>query len=399
MIVKSKKFLNYSTQSIDKNDINQVVKVLKSNFLTQGPNIQDFEKKFARTVGSKYAVACSNGTAALHLSLLALGINSKKTLLTSPITFLASANCIEFLNGKTLFADINDKSFCLCPIELEKNLKKYKIDVVVAVHMAGHSAEMNKIHKLKKKYNFKLIEDSCHALGGFYKNKPVGCSHYSDLSTFSFHPVKPITTGEGGMITTNSSEYYKKLILYRTHGMHKNSDQFKNKKLAFDKNGNVNQWYYEMNNVGYNYRMTDIQAALGLSQISKLKKFTKKRNAIASYYYKHLKENKYIKIFKPNKNIYHAYHLFVILVDFKKINKTRYEVMQFLKDRNIGTQVLYIPLHYQPYYKKKYNYKKGNFPKSEKYYDSCLSIPIFPDLKKSDLKFIVDTINKIICKN
>ena len=302
MIVKSKKFLNYSTQSIDKNDINQVVKVLKSNFLTQGPNIQDFEKKFARTVGSKYAVACSNGTAALHLSLLALGINSKKTLLTSPITFLASANCIEFLNGKTLFADINDKSFCLCPIELEKNLKKYKIDVVVAVHMAGHSAEMNKIHKLKKKYNFKLIEDSCHALGGFYKNKPV-------------------------------------------------------------------------------------------------KKFTKKRNAIASYYYKHLKENKYIKIFKPNKNIYHAYHLFVILVDFKKINRTRYEVMQFLKDRNIGTQVLYIPLHYQPYYKKKYNYKKGNFPKSEKYYDSCLSIPIFPDLKKSDLKFIVDTINKIICKN
>ena len=214
------RFLPYSRQNLDKNDIEAVKKVLKSNFLTQGPQIQEFEKSFSSYFNSKYAVACSTGTAALHMAFISLNIKKKDNLVTTPITFVASANCGEFLGAK-LFSDIDSENFCIDPIDLEKILKKKKINLVIVVHMSGHSADMKKIYHLKKKYGFKLIEDSCHALGGKYKDKRVGSCFYSDISTFSFHPVKPITTGEGGMITTNSETIYRKLLKLRTHGIHK----------------------------------------------------------------------------------------------------------------------------------------------------------------------------------
>lgn len=398
MKFKIKRFLPYSRQFIDNDDIAKINKVLKSDFITQGPEIITFEKDFAKFTGSKYAVACSSGTSALHLCCLALGINKRHRIITSSITFVASSNCAEFVGAKVDFADIDNETFCISPVSLEKKLKKKKIDVVIVVHLCGHSSDMEKIYKLKKKYKFVLIEDACHGLGGKYKKFKIGSCKYSDLSTFSFHPVKPITTGEGGMVTTNNKDLYKKLLLYRTHGINKNPYYFKNQNMAFDKYQKPNKWYYEMIELGYNYRMTDIQACLGSSQLKKLNKFTKKRNFIANFYSKGLGKNKFIKIPHIQKGIYHSFHLYTILIDFKNINKTRNQVMRELQENSIGSQVLYIPVFLQPYYRKKYKFKLNEFPNSLKYYKEALSIPIFYDLKKKELKHIVSKLNKIISK-
>ena len=392
----NKRFLPYSRQNLDKSDINEVKKVLKSNFITQGPKILEFEKNFAKYVNSKYAVACATGTAALHMACQSLNISKDDNIITSPITFVASANCGEFVGAKTYFADIDHRNFCIDPVNLEKILKKKKIKLVVVVHMTGHSADMQKIYSLKKKYDFKIIEDSCHALGGRYKNRKIGSCFFSDISTFSFHSVKPITTGEGGMITTNDKKIYRKLLKFRTHGIHKNLNEFRNKSMAFDKNGKPNMWYYEMSALGYNYRITDIQAALGNSQLKKINKFYKTRNEIAKIYNKGFSKNPLISTPKVFKDVKHAYHLYTIIIDFKKLKKTRNEVMLSLKKFNIGTQVLYIPVHLQPYYKKKYNYKLGDFPKAENYYKNCLSIPIFYGMKKKEINLVINKINNII---
>ena len=391
-----KRFLPYSRQYIDKADIEKVTQVLKSDFITQGPNIVDFEKDFAKYVGAKYAVACATGTAALHLSCIALGINKKSKILTSAVTFVASANCAEFLGANVDFVDIDKNSYCMSAIELEKKLKRNKIDLVIPVHLCGHSSDMEKIYKLKKKYNFHIIEDSCHALGGKYNNSKVGSSKYSDISTFSFHPVKPITTAEGGMITTNDKKIYEKLLLYRTHGIHKNSLAFKNKGLAFDDDNQPNRWYYEMDVLGFNYRMTDLQAALGKSQLKKIDLFTKKRNQIAKIYNENFKNIKNLKIPTKSKKISHAYHLYTILIDFKKFNFSKNKFMKFLHDNKIGSQVLYIPVFLQPYFKRKYNYDANKFPVSMKYYEQALSIPIFYSLKKIEQNFVIKKIKELL---
>ena len=328
---KINRFLPYSRQFIDSRDIKEVTKVLKSDFITQGPRISIFEKNFAKYVGAKYAVACATGTAALHLSCQALELGPGKKLLTTPITFVASANCAQFVGADTFFADIDLINCCISPKSLEKKLKKNKIDVVVVVHMSGHPANLEEIFKLKKKYKFKLIEDACHALGGFYKKAKIGSCKYSEISTFSFHPVKPITTGEGGMITTNDVQIYKSLLKFRTHGIHKNKNDFINKDMAFDKNGNVNSWYYEMNALGFNYRITDIQAALGDSQLKKIDKFTKKRRQTAKIYNAGFSKNKLITVPNEHHGVRHAYHLYTILVNFKKLGKSRNEIMLELK--------------------------------------------------------------------
>tara|TARA_B100001059_G_C17792279_1_gene560890 strand:- start:280 stop:1479 length:1200 start_codon:yes stop_codon:yes gene_type:complete len=390
---KLKSFHPYSCQNIDQSDINEVLNTLKSNFITQGPKIAEFEKNFAKYVGSKYAVACSNGTAALYIALKSLNFKKSQKIITSPITFLASANCSEFLGGNVIFADIDMSTYCISEVDLEKKLKKFKIKVLVLVHYAGNSSNLEKIKKIADKYNCKIIEDSCHALGGSYKKYKFGSCKYSEISTFSFHPVKPITTGEGGMITTNNSSIYEKLLLYRNHGMHKNIKSFKNKNLAYTSTKKVNQWYYEMENFSYNFRLTDIQSALGNSQLKKLDSFTKRRKKIAEIYDNQLKNNPNIIIPKPNLNVSHAYHLYTILIDYKKINTSRYDFMNNLRKYNIGTQVLYIPLYHQPYYKKKYNFKKKDFYNSEKFYSMCLSIPIFPSMKKQDVINISKIIN------
>ena len=279
--IKINRFLPYSRQFIDEEDIRVVSNVLKENLITQGPKIASFEKSFAKYVGSKFAVACATGTAALHLSCQALKLGQGNNLLTSPITFIASANCAQFVGADTHFADIDSKSYCISPTSLEKELKKKKIDIVVVVHMSGHSANLEEIYKLKKKYDFKIIEDACHALGGFYKKHRIGSCYYSDISTFSFHPVKSITSGEGGMIASNNKKIYESLLKFRTHGIHNNQNDFLNHEMAFDNKGKVNSWYYEMPELGFNYRITDIQAALGESQLKKIEKFIKKRRKIA----------------------------------------------------------------------------------------------------------------------
>lgn len=390
------RFLPYSRQSIDKKDIYEVTKTLKRDFITQGSKINEFERNFAKYVEVKYAVACATGTAALHIACQSLKLGEGGNLLTSPITFVASANCAQFVGADTHFADIDLGSYCISPSALEKILKNKKIDVVVVVHMSGHPADLEGINSLKKKYDFKIIEDACHALGGSYKNKKIGSCFYSDISTFSFHPVKPITTGEGGMVTTNSEKIYKSLLKFRTHGIHKNKDDFFNKDMAYDKIGDVNQWYYEMSDLGYNYRITDFQSALGNSQLKKIDKFIQARRRIAKIYDNGFSKNKFIKVPKVNSNMSHAYHLYTLLIDFKRINKSRNEIMKKLRDMNIGTQVLYIPVHLQPYYLKKYGFKIGDFPNAENYYESCLSIPIFPDIKKREIDYVIDKINNLV---
>ena len=391
------RFLPYSRQYIDKKDIKRVSETLKEDYITQGPKIASFEKKFAQYVGSKFAVACATGTAALHLSCQALGLKPGENLLTTPITFVASANCAQYVGANTFFADIEPNNYCVSPKSLEKQLKKRKIDVLVVVHMSGHPANMHEIYKLKRKYKFKLIEDACHALGGSYRKKKIGSCFYSDISTFSFHPVKTITCGEGGMITTNSRKLYEKLLKYRTHGIHKISKDFINQDLAFDKDGRTNVWYYEMNNLGYNYRITDIQCALGESQLKKVEKFIRTRRKIAKIYNKAFKSNKLITTpFEDKNNVIHTYHLYTILVDFKKLGKSRNQVMNELRKFNIGTQVLYIPVHFHPYYANKYGYAPGDFPNSENYYKKCLSIPIFPGIKNSEINYVINKVNSII---
>ena len=393
---KNSRFLPYSRQSIDKKDIYEVTKTLKRDFITQGSKINEFERNFAKYVGVKYAVACATGTAALHIACQSLKLGEGGNLLTSPITFVASANCAQFVGADTHFADIDLGSYCISPSALEKILKTKKINVVVVVHMSGHPADLESINSLKKKYDFKIIEDACHALGGSYKNKKIGSCFYSDISTFSFHPVKPITTGEGGMVTTNSEKIYKSLLKFRTHGIHKNKDDFFNKDMAYDKVGDVNQWYYEMSDLGYNYRITDFQSALGNSQLKKIDKFIQARRRIAKIYDNGFSKNKFIKVPKVNSNTSHAYHLYTLLIDFKRINKSRNEIMKKLRDMNIGTQVLYIPVHLQTYYLKKYGFKIGDFPNAENYYESCLSIPIFPDIKKREIDYVIDKINNLV---
>ena len=393
---KLSRFLPYSRQSIDKKDIYEVTKTLKKDFITQGPKIYEFEKNFAKYVKAKYAVACATGTAALHIACQSLKLGKGRNLLTSPITFVASANCAQFLGADTHFADIDLDNYCISPSSLEKILKNKKIDIVVVVHMSGHPADLEDINSLKKKYDFKIIEDACHALGGSYKNKKIGSCFYSDISTFSFHPVKPITTGEGGMVTTNSEKIYKSLLKFRTHGIHKNKDDFFNKDMAYDKIGNVNQWYYEMSDLGHNHRITDFQSALGNSQLKKIDKFIQARRKIAKIYNNGFSKNKFIKVPKVNPNTSHAYHLYTLLIDFKRINKSRNEIMKKLRDMNIGTQVLYIPIHLQPYYLKKYGFKIGDFPNAENYYESCLSIPVFPGIRKKEITYIIEKINNLI---
>lgn len=392
----NKRFLPYSRQFISKGDIEKVVSVLKSDFITQGPEIINFEKNFAKYVGAKYAVACATGTAALHISCLALGINNKSKVLTSAVTFVASANCAEFIGANIDFVDIDKKTHCISVEDLERKLRtNKKIDLVIVVHLAGHSSNMKKINELKKNYKFSLIEDSCHALGGRYNKSKVGSCHYSDISTFSFHPVKPITTGEGGMITTNNKKIYDKLILFRTHGIHKNPKNFTNPDFGFDKNKEPNRWYYEMSDLGYNYRLTDIQAALGNSQLKRIDKITKRRNEVANFYKQELKNISCVTLPVSSKKIYHAYHLFTILFDFKKLKISKNSFMKKLAENGIGSQVLYIPVFLQPYYKKKYNFKIKNFPNAMNYYERALSIPIFFDITKNELKKVVSIIKKL----
>jgi len=383
--MKKSKDYYYGRQTISKSDTSSVLKVLQSPFLTQGPEVKKFEDEIANFTKAKYAVAVSNGTAALHLAMLALDIALSDEVITSPLTFAASANCVLYCGGKVVFADIDPKTGLIDPVEIEKKITR-NTKVIIPVHYAGQSCDMETISKIAKKYKVIVIEDAAHAIGSEHQKSKVGSCQYSDMAIFSFHPVKTITTGEGGAITTNDESLYKKLLLLRTHGITKEKQDFKN-----PHNLEVGPWYYEMQTLGFNYRLTDIQASLGLSQMKQLESFVKKRREIVEMYKKGFSKDVRFAVLSEESYGIPAYHLFPLLIDFSKINKTKTEVFKALESKGLHLQVHYIPVHLQPYYKQ-FGFKLGDFPKAEKFYQSEISLPLYPSLTMDDIKDIIKII-------
>lgn len=379
--------INYGRQSINKKDIKAVVKVLKSNFLTQGPNVGIFEKKLSKYFNSKYAVAVSSGTSGLNIAAKIFGWKKNDIIFSSPITFLASAICIENIGATPKFVDINLEDYSIDLKKLEHQLKKYKKKnkSLIVTDYAGHPSDWLKISKLKKKYNLKVINDNCHAMGAKINGDKGYASRYADISILSFHPVKAITTGEGGAILTNNSKYFKLAKELRSHGVVKDPKQLISK-------GN---WYNEMRSLGENARMSEIHASLGCSQITKLNSFVAKRNRIAKFYDKFFKNQPCFKIPKVKKNFYHAFHLYPLLVDFKKLGKSKKKVFNEFKKKNINLQVHYIPVNTQPYYKKKYGFIKKNYKNSLDFYNREISMPIYVDLSDQHLAYIKKVSKKI----
>lgn len=388
--------INYGKQWIDEDDIAAVTSVLKSDFLTQGPAVREFEQTWARTVEAEYAVAVANGTAALHLAVAALmpepGIDKHTKGITAPNTFVASANCLVY-NGLTPdFADIDVRTYCLDPLETDKRLT-LDTKIVIPVHFAGQSCDMEAFWRMRQKRQVQgtplyIIEDACHAIGSTHRNgRPVGSCCHSDMAVFSCHPVKTVATGEGGMITTNNKTLYERLLMLRTHGITKNPELLKNKDDSF-----TGPWYYEMQNLGFNYRLTDMQAALGSSQLKKLDFFARRRGQIVSMYNEAFQGIDWLAVPYEHLAVETAFHLYVLLFDFEGIRKSRTRVMQELREKGVGTQVHYIPVHLQPYYRENYSFKPGDFPKAEQYYKQCLSIPLFPKMSEEDVQTVIDAI-------
>lgn len=374
----------YGRHYIDNKDIEAVNEVLKSDFLTTGPKAKQFEEEFASYLGAKYAVAVANGTAALHLSAMAMGVNSGDKVITTPITFSASANCVRYCNGEVDFVDIDKNTYLIDINKLEEKLAnspKGTFSGIIPVDFAGYPVNLEELKSIAEKYNLWIIEDACHAPGGYFidsiNNKQLcGNGNFADLAIFSFHPVKHIATGEGGMITTNNKELYDKLKLLRNHGITKSPE------LLHENHGG---WYYEMQELGYNYRLSDINAALGISQLAKAEKGLERRRVIAENYKQAFKDTNIIAP-EVQENYFHAYHLYVIQVN------DRLGLYNYLRENNIFTQVHYIPVHLQPYYKNQ-GWKKGDIPVAEAYYEKCLSLPMYPTLSNKEQIYIINQIN------
>ena len=379
----------YGKQSIDENDIDAVVEVLKSDFLTQGPAIEKFEKCVAEYCGAKYAVVVTSATAALHISCLSAGLGKDDILWTSPITFTASANCGRYCGADVDFVDIDPSTYNMSIAELEKKLQAAEIKprVVVPVHLAGQSCEMDKIYKLSQKYGFKVIEDASHAIGADYKETKVGCCKYSDMTVFSFHPVKIVTTGEGGMVLTNDKDLYEKLVLYRSHGITRDP-----KLMTGTADG---PWYYQQIDLGFNYRMTDMQAALGYSQMQKVNEFVSKRRYLAKRYNELLKNINGIQLPDQNEDTKSSWHLYVVRVDFSKISKTKNQIFAEMKEKGICLNLHYIPVHTQPYYEN-LGFKGGDFPNSEKYYEEAFTLPLYYSLTDEQQDHIVKSLVEVL---
>lgn len=374
----------YGKQYIDEADIQAVVEVLKGDYITTGPKVDEFEKKFAEYVGSKYAVTVSSGTAALHLACLAAGFKAGDEVVTTPISFAATANSVLYAQARPVFADIDPDTYNIDPVQVEKKLGSATRGII-PVHYTGLPCSMEKIRDLARQNNLVVIEDACHALGARYKNSRIGGCAYSDMTVFSFHPVKHITTGEGGMITTNSEAQYQRLISLRSHGIVN----------VFDDTSHGPR-YYEMQELGFNYRLTDIQAALGISQMDKLDFFIERRRHIASIYNDAFADLPLQLPASPD-DAYSSYHLYVIKLS-PHAQITRNQLYFELKNRGIHTQVHYIPIHTFPYYQRELGCRPGDYPVSEEHYAGVLSLPVFPAMTDEDIQKVVKALRDVMAR-
>ena len=382
--------ISYGKQSIDQSDIDAVINVLKSDWLTQGPVVEIFENRLGKYFNAKHVCAVSNGTAALHLCAIALGWKKGDIVITSPMSFVASANCISYVGATPDFVDIDNETYNIDIHKLEEKISSYrsigkKIKAVIGVDFAGNPCDWKTLRSLANKYEFDLINDNCHAIGASYKNDIGYAVKYADLVTQSYHPVKNITTGEGGAILSNNPDLIKCVRKLRSHGIVKKRNNQQSK-----------PWFYEMNDLGYNYRITDFQCALGLSQINKLENFIRKRNEIARIYDNSLSGLEHLKTTNTHKDIRHAYHLYPLLIEYNALNITKEYFFEKLREENINLQVHYIPIHLQPYYKNNFNFKEGDFPCAENFYQQEVSLPIFPDLDSKRQEFIISLILDIL---
>jgi len=382
-----KTFLPYGRQWLDEDDIQAVVEVLQSDYLTTGPKIAEFEEAFAQYVGAKFAVAIANGTAALHAACFAAGINEGDQVITTPITFAASANSVLYCGGKPVFADINLDTYNIDPDEIRKRITP-KTKAIIPVHFTGQPCDMKLLGEIAKEYNLIVIEDAAHAVGADYKGKSIG--GISDMTTFSFHPVKHITTGEGGMITTNDEQLYKKLLLFRSHGITRDRDL-----MLEEYQG---PWYYEQLELGYNYRMTDIQAALGLSQLNKVDKFIKRRREIAGEYTLAFSEETNLITPLQQDGCNSSWHLYIIRLNLKNLKCSRRDFFDYLQQEKIGVNIHYIPVYQHPYYQKN-GYRDVMCPNSEQFYDTCISLPIFPKMSDEDVEDVIRSVKNILKRN
>lgn len=385
-------FIPYGRQNISEEDIIAVTNVLRSDFLTQGPKVPEFEKAIMEQCNVNYALAMNSATSALHVACLALGVGKGDLVWTTPITFVASANCALYCGADIDFVDIDPHTYNISIAELKKKLHEAKLNdrlpkVVIPVHLCGQPCEMSEIKELSEEYGFSIIEDASHAIGGEYRGHTIGDCRYSDITIFSFHPVKIITTAEGGVATTNSKLLADKMSLLRSHGITRDESL-----MTHEPDG---PWYYQQIYLGFNYRMTEMQAALGVSQIKRLKSITEKRHAIANRYNELLVKLPVITPYQIPDSL-SGLHLYVIRLKTAKINKTHKQVFECLREANIGVNLHYIPVHLQPYYMKNFGFKKGDFPESESYYSEAISLPMFPELTNEDQDYVIDTLNKVL---
>lgn len=383
-------YIPYGRQAISESDIEAVVDVLRSPFLTQGPVVPEFEKSVSRFVNSSYGVAVNSATSALHIACKALELGPGDILWTSPNTFVASANCARFCGASVDFVDINLSTGLMDINILESKLKRAKSmnnlpKILVPVHFSGSSCDMRRISQLSKEYGFSVIEDASHAIGGKYLGDPVGSCKFSQICVFSFHPVKIITTGEGGMATTNDPKLAEKMRDYRSHGVIKDTTRF----LDSD----PSPWSYEQHELGFNYRMSDIQAALGLSQLVRVEDFVQRRNELYSSY-KHLISNLPVSLLEIPKHVYSSVHLAVVVLPSCDPARHR-SIFRFLRANNIGVQVHYTPVHLQPYYRK-LGFNPGDFPIAEAYASSAVSLPLYPNLKKGEQELVAQLLNRFL---
>ena len=377
--------ISYGKQSIDQSDIDAVTEALNSDWLTQGPAVDVFEKKLQEYFGAKYACVVSNGTAALHLAGLALEWKPGDIVITSPLTFLSTANSIIYSGATPDFVDIDSNTYTIDNNLLEEKIKEYeskgkKVKSVIGVDYAGRPCDWKGLRQIADRYDIQLINDNCHAMGASYFNDKQYAVKYVDIVTQSYHPVKHFTTGEGGAILTNNLELDQKVRCLRTHGITKD-------------NSDINEpWYYEMKKLGFNYRITDFQCALGSNQLRKLDLFVEKRRDIAKKYNDSFSNVELLKIPKTDKLFGHSYHLYPLQVDFDNFSLSKIEYFKKMKDDGINLQVHYIPIHLQPFYKNNFGYRKGDFPICEKFYHNEISLPIYPDLSRNELSFIIKNI-------